>query len=131
MTENTETLRSDKYPYDDRRAQQRTLTNIEFSFFLNGQQFSGFIENISLSGAFLSELQPALAPEDVAQSGKIDIRLNGEPLSLACKIVYIVPTEHEYFPIGAGVVFNKTDPSTQTAIAKIAADLKLGLERPK
>lgn len=119
------TQQPDRRKRSDRRTHTRMLSNIEFSFSFNGQQFNGHIDNISLSGAFLSELQPTLTAEHISQTGQIEIHFNGELLSLACEVVYVIPMDDEYFPIGAGVVFNDTDPVTLSAINTIATVLEL------
>ncbi|ASF44958.1 PilZ domain-containing protein [Methylovulum psychrotolerans] len=112
----------------DRRIHSRVLTEIAFAMTINGQEYIGNIDNISLSGAFLSNLQPYLAPELISQSGTINIEFDGEQLKLVCEIVYIAPMDNEFFPIGAGVMFNGTDAKTQASINKLASMLALALE---
>ncbi|MDD5273460.1 MAG: PilZ domain-containing protein, partial [Methylovulum sp.] len=106
----------------------RAVTDIGFSFSINGQsgqEYTGIINNISLSGAFLSKLQPLLTPEHISQTGLLKIGFDDEELPLACEIVYISPPDNQFFPVGAGVVFSDTDTKIQAAVTKLAAALEL------
>ncbi|MDD2723054.1 MAG: PilZ domain-containing protein [Methylovulum sp.] len=104
----------------EKRKHPRVPTDLDFSFFLDGQQYTGKVGNISLSGAFLSAPEPELIPSYIAKSGDLTIQLNDELLVLKSEVVYAVGHDNAFFPVGAGLIFSKTDEETRLSIMKLA-----------
>jgi len=109
----------------ERRKHRRVPTDLNFSFFIDGQEHIGKVGNVSLSGAFLSDPEPEFIPSLISHLGDLKIQLNDELLLLKSEVVYAVGHDNAFFPVGAGVVFSKTDEMTQLCIMKLAAILKL------
>lgn len=104
----------------NRRKHTRVSIEVEYHFYLDGEEYTGKTGNISLSGAFLSSPEPELMPSCVSQSGDLKIKLNDELLSFKCEIVYVATHDNETFPPGAGVVFCDTDNETSMSILNLA-----------
>ncbi|MDD5272940.1 MAG: PilZ domain-containing protein [Methylovulum sp.] len=109
----------------NRRSHVRFPVNLEYFFFLDDQEYTGKITNISLNGAFLAKPTPEFSRTYITRTGNLKILLNNELLSLKCDIIYAVERDYEIFPAGAGVCFSETDEETQLSVSKLAAALKL------
>jgi len=113
------------FPQSNRRKHTRVALEVEYHFFLDGEEYIGKTGNISLSGAFLSSPEPELMPSCISQSGELKIQLNDELLSFKCEIVYIATQDNEDLPPGAGVVFLGADEETGLSILNLAIAQKL------
>ena len=112
-------------PINNRRKHRRVPTDLNFSFIVDGQEHTGQIGNISLSGAFLSDPEPELSLSCLSKPGELRVPLNGDILSLKCEVVYAVGRDNEFFPVGAGVVFSNNDDTTLISVMKLATAFEL------
>lgn len=109
----------------ERREHPSVPTLLTCALAINGQIFSGIVGNISVSGAFIRDLQPDIIAEMIGGNGELTMTLNKDALNFKCKIVYAAERNHEYFPAGTGVIFSVTDAQTQSAIMKLTRFLNL------
>lgn len=103
----------------NRRRHARLSINADYRLILDGQEYNGKVDNISLSGAFLITQEPRLTASDVHKTGDLSIKMNDENMQLKCEIVYVEMSMESVFPKGVGVAFCH-DEGTATAIWNLA-----------
>lgn len=114
---------------ENRRRHVRVPTNLAYRLIVEGQEYTGKVTNISLSGAFLAAPSPPLNPSHLCQSGVLQIWLHHKALTLKCDIIYAAIVEGA-FPVGAGVCFSDTDAQTQQSVKALEAALGLKAHPP-
>lgn len=71
----------------ERRSNGRFDTVMKYQLLLNGVDYSGVIENISLGGACLGTCQPKMTKQQLRQEGEIALFVDdGFALSLRCRV---------------------------------------------
>ncbi|MDD5274824.1 MAG: PilZ domain-containing protein [Methylovulum sp.] len=103
----------------NRRRHARISINADYQLILDGQEYTGKVDNISLSGAFLMMPNHKLTASDIQRIADLRITINDENVQLKCEIVYVEPSEQSVFPAGIGVAFCH-DEDTATSIWNLA-----------
>lgn len=106
----------------NRRRHARISINADYQLVLDGVEYNGKVDNISLSGAFLIMPDPGLTPSSVHRVGDLKIKLNDNDILFKCEIVYVETSTDSVFPAGVGVTFCDNDKDTATAIWNLAIE---------
>ncbi len=89
----------------EQRAHQRFPVVTPYHLVLNDKRYDGETGNISLNGAYLETITPALQASNAGQSGELILHLDDQAIMLVCQIVY-VHSGDPLLPSGIGVAFD-------------------------
>lgn len=103
----------------NRRRHVRISVNADYQLILDGKEYIGKIDNISLSGAFLMMPNHKLTASDTQRIVDLRITINNENVPLKCEIFYVETSGQSIFPAGIGVAFCH-DEDTATSIWNLA-----------
>ena len=85
----------------EKRRHVRWPIDLKYVLIIEGQEFSGKLGNISLSGAFLETMTPVPTEPLVPKQGLLKIKGNDDWVSVKCNIIYS-KAHNPVFPEGAG-----------------------------
>lgn len=89
----------------EQRAHQRFPVVTPYHLILKGKRYDGETGNISLNGAYLETIIPALQASSADQPGELILDLDDQSIILACQIVYVNAGD-QLLPNGIGVAFD-------------------------
>jgi hypothetical protein len=99
--------------------------NLQYSFIVGDEEYTGNIETITLNGAFLSQHQEEFNLANNNRLGVLKVQLHDGLLSLNCEIVYFAVYENNHFPTGIGIVFCEVDEDARRLVLKLNLAAKL------
>jgi len=104
----------------ENRRHSRLPIELPFTLTMGGKRYTGTTGNISLSGAYLTDIKPPIDTEQVSKKGELELETSSGPGLIKCQIVYVGFTNDEGFPVGVGVVFCDPDDETTSIIWNIS-----------
>lgn len=88
----------------EKRRHLRLPVDVSYRLFINNKEYSGRVDNISSSGAYLASIDPTLPTSCVSQQGVLNLNLDeGGWVSAKCEIIYIGHSARALIPQSAGV----------------------------
>lgn len=88
----------------EKRRHLRMPVEVKYRLFIDDEEYSGQINNISSSGAHLATIDPMLPSTFVSQQGVLNLNIEEDSwVSARCEIVYVGNPANEFFSFGAGV----------------------------
>lgn len=92
------------------------MLNNEFNLLLRKQQYTGTIGTLSFGGAYLREVVPHLAEDDLYQVGEITLKLSGLTIVAQCSISFVGAADSKFAP-GIGIVFTEIEEPSVSDLA--------------
>ncbi|MGR8933076.1 MAG: PilZ domain-containing protein [Gammaproteobacteria bacterium] len=78
--------------------------DVRYRLFIDHEEYSGRINNISSSGAYLATIDPMLPSGCVAQRGMLNLNIDADEwITAPCEIVYVGEAVGSLSPPGVGV----------------------------
>lgn len=88
----------------EKRRHLRLPVDVRFRLRIDNEEYKGYINNISSSGAYLASIDPQLPDSRVSKHGVLDMNVDEDGwVSARCEIVYVGNSANRAYPNGAGV----------------------------
>jgi|GEM_PF-1948020 len=113
--------RQEATPLGERRKNKRFDTVMTYVLVLDSTEYTGLIENISLSGAYLGTFQPMITLDKLSKEGEIALFVDeGFAIRIRCQITYVGSGQGQYLNV-VGLDF--IDPNIDAIAAIIDTDI--------
>jgi hypothetical protein len=107
------------YTGREKRRHVRLPIDLQYRLVVDDLEYSGHMEDISLSGAYLASIEPEFPASGVSRQGVLNINTRNEWVEVSGEVVYR-GSRSKLFPQGVGFAFSQEDEEIASVIWNIS-----------